>query len=323
MNSTNAQTAPTGDAVVRARIMAAIESGLTLGELARGSGVNRAIVSQYCAAGGNTYPGDVAKYEALMDAFLDRRGLEILSGIPTIETPVSTQIFSAARMAQRTHLMVKCIGPAGIGKTRGAAVVKQKDETAVVLAVSQARGTLESVRAEVFRLFGIRGPQKGRNGAAEKYALLIKKLRGTELLLVIDQAHRLGSAAIHFLCELWNDTQAPQLWLGTEALVSKLARDAQWATRLHATFPLAVAPEEIHELVKHQVKSRLNDLNGEGVRITNPCEKLATRGSFRSVENHLALMAYLHTTPENKNRSWVELFEDAGFYLEATATLED
>lgn len=312
-----------GDPVIRSRIMAALDGGLTRGELSRGSGVDRTICTQYCNQEGNKYPGDVAKYEALMDAFLDRRGLEILSGIPTIETPVSAQIFSAARMAQRTHLMVKCIGPAGIGKTRGTAMVKQKDPTATVLAISQARGSLEAVRAEVFRLFGVRGPSKGRNGPAEKYALLVKKLRGTELLLVIDQAHRLGSAAIHFLCELWNDTQAPQLWLGTAKLISVLARDAQWATRLHATFPLAVKPEEIHDLVKHQVKSRLPQLNGEAPRIVKLCEKLAVSGSFRAVENQLAMMAYLHTTPGNKDRAWDDLFEDAGFYLAEEISRED
>ena len=130
----------------------------------------------------------------------------------------------------------------------------------------------------------------------------------------------LTATAIDFLVELWNATGAPQLWTGTEDLVDKLERNEQWASRLEFTFSLELdASEEstadVRGLVRHQIKSRLPELNGEGERLTRLCEKLARAGNFRRVEMRLATMLYLSERPKNKNAGWCDLFEQAGEWL--------
>jgi len=309
------------DEELRARLRAIRESGeLSNAKICKGARVNESILSQYLNDAGNVYPGDVPKHEALLRAWLERREIESLAGIPTIATPVSEQIASAARMIRRCGIMGKGLGKAGIGKTRGATLLQSSDESSVMVAVSRETGTREAIRSTLFKKFGIRGPRKRiGNRARLMYSELTKRLRGSDVLLIFDQAHKLTSPAIDFLVELWNETHSPQLWLGTRDLLDKLERDEQWASRLAFTFELTVAVDkevnEVRDLVQHQIRSRLPELNGEMSRLTNLCEKLALTGSFRRVEMRLTTMLYLSQSPRNKGKSWTDLFEMSGEFL--------
>lgn len=303
------------------RALAFLETGLTKSELARRAGLNPAFLSLYLNPAGNTYPGDVMKYERKLASYLDRRDVETLAGVPTIETQIARQLQTAARMVRRCHIMGKGIGPSGIGKTRGMMWLSQHDEQVVLLLASRERGNREAVRSQLFKHMGIRGPRKRtQNRVGQMYDELVNRLRGTDVLIAIDQAHMLTATAIDFLVELWNATGAPQLWTGTEDLVDKLERNEQWASRLEFTFSLELdASEEstadVRGLVRHQIKSRLPELNGEGERLTRLCEKLARAGNFRRVEMRLATMLYLSERPKNKNAGWCDLFEQAGEWL--------
>jgi DNA transposition AAA+ family ATPase len=310
------------DMVLRTRCQTLLDTGTIQADLSRRSGVPAAVLSVYLSPEGNKYTGNIEVYERKLEAYLARRDLETLAGIPTIKTPVSDQIATAARMARRARLMVKTIGRAGIGKTRGASLLSGE---AMVLYVSRETGTREGVRARLFKLVGIRGPRK-RTAERRRlmYSEMCARLRGTDLLIVVDQAHKLSGPAIDFLCELWNDTGAPQLWLGTEDLAEKLERDEQWASRLATTVWLEVAVDaetnEVRELVQHQIKSRISDLNGETLALTNLCEKLALHGNFRRVEMRLATMLCLSESGRNKDKTWKELFsQSAAFEKEGEA----
>jgi DNA transposition AAA+ family ATPase len=294
--------------------------------LAKASRMNDSVVSQYLNDDGCIYPGDIQRAERKLRSWLERRSLENLAGIPTIPTAVSEQIASAARMIRRCGIMGKGIGRAGIGKTRGAMLLRSADESATLLfCVSAETGTREAVRSALFSAMGIQGPRK-RSASRRRvmYADLAKRLRGADTLLVYDQAHRLSLPAMEFLAELWNDTHSPQLWLGTGALTDKLERDEQVASRVAFTFDLSVIVDkdtnEVRPVVEHQIKSRLPKVDGEFKPLAKLCERLALRGSFRRVEMHLATMLFLAVSPRNAGRSWVELFEQASSYLPAIET---
>ena len=314
------------DAEIRGRLLALMESGIKQAEIVRGSRVQSAVVSQYLNKAGNLYPGDTERFERAFKSWLNRRELELLAGIPTISTTISEQIVSAAKMVMRCGIMGKGIGKAGIGKTRGATLLQTVEGlNAIVIFASKETGYKEFIFRELCREMGIRGPQKGPK-RRPMYVELEKRIREAKPLIVVDQAHMLGKSAIDFLVELWNATRAAQLFLGTRKLVEKLERDEQWASRLDFTFELNVVVDgdtnEVRPLVEHQIKSRLPELNGEFKQVASLCEKLATHGSFRRVEMRLATMLYLSESPRNKDRSWAELFDMAGEFLNAAETEE-
>ena len=298
---------------------------ITNGALSRVSMVNESIISQYLATEGNKYDGDIAKYEAKFRYWLEKRDLEKMGGIPTIRTSITEQVESAARMLRRCGIMGKGIGKSGIGKTRALAWLVANDPTIYGYFTSGKTGRRELLEKFLQKKVGLRGvttrtdvPREQRN-----YLELVKRLREAEPrpIIIIDQAHRLNSPALDFLTELWNDTGVPIMLIGTRALIDKLERDEQWASRTDFTFELKVIVDEkdgvneVRPIVEHQLKNRLPDLNGEEPRLIRLCEGLARRGSFRRVEMRLTTMLYLRDSVANHGKSWADLFEQAGNFL--------
>ena len=312
---------PPTNAALRAKIQALIDAGESQTDIAKGARVNRSILSQWLD---DKDPGNSSKWEANLAGWLARRGLETLSFIPTIETGVSKQIAIAARMVRDGRIMGKCIGRSGIGKSRGSAVVAGADPGGVIaFSVTQVTGKREALRVKLMEAMGIQGPTKraagGRSAAMD--AELHKRLTGTDILILIDEAHRLTKSGQNYLMEIWNETHAPQLWLGTDELVERVDRDEQIGSRLEYTLYLTTEdPEGVippAALVKHLINSRLPEVNGDLAELLPLCVNLAISGNYRRVENRLISIEGLRKLPKNAGKSWTELFKLAGGFLPA------
>ena len=301
---------------------------LTNSSLAKGSTVNDSIISQYLAPEGNKYEGEIEKYEAKFRYWLEKRDLEKLGGIPTIRTSVTEQMEGALRMIRRCGIIGKGLGKSGIGKTRGLAWIVAHDPGVYGYFTSGKTGRRELIEKFIMKKLGIRGvttrsdvPREQRN-----YLEMCKRIREADPMpvLAFDQAHRLNCPALDFITELWNDTGIPVMLIGTSALIGKLERDEQWASRADFTFELRMRVDkevnEVRPIVEHQIRSRLPALNGEEARVIKLCEGLAARGSFRRVEMRLTTMLYLSESPANAGKPWEKLFEDAGNFLTETET---
>lgn len=298
------------DPAIRARVLAAVDGGLSQADIARGAGVNKAIVTQYLNPAGNVYPGQIAGYERKMLYFIERVDLEFLAGIKTIATPITEQVDILIKSVRRQRIIGKGIGSAGIGKTRAASY--HATEGRIVYFVSQETGNREAIRSSLFKSFGIHGGKKTYGSSTlAKYIELVKRVRAADIVFLFDQAHMLSVPAMHFLCELWNETKRGQLWLGTEKLLDKVERDEQIASRVEFGDALKVGPEDAHALIQHQIKSVLPELKGELARLTKLCEGLAAGGRFRRVEMRLGAMLAFSETPEGAEKSWCDLFETA------------
>ena len=305
------------DLALREKALALIATGVTQSQIARGSNIASAIVSQWLNPSGNVYPGDIAKYERRISAWLENRDLEFLAGIATVQSFVGEQIESVGETLRRQRIMGKAIGGAGIGKTRGCTFLAGKKANALMFYVTKETGSREAVRAWLFKKFGVRGGKTYGYSNLDKYQELIKRLREADVNFVFDQAHRLSLGALHFLCELWNETRKGILLVGTEKLFDLVERDEQIASRTRFTHILQTTPETTRELVKHQIKSLLPELNGELPALLNLCAKLAAEKSFRDVEMQLINMADLRDKDRNKGRSWTELFERSSQFTQS------
>ena len=309
------------DPVIREKVMSLLEAGVSKGEIARGSNVNSSVISQYTALEGNTYEGTIEGYEARIADWLSRRELQLLSGIPTIESPVSIQIETVAQMLMKCRIMGKVIGESGIGKTRGASLLKQRFPTALLLFADGELGTRRGIYQQLLKQAGLSRSGRGRSlSRLEVTEKLYKRVREAQLLIIADQAHMLSGPAINLLVEIYNATAAPQMFLGTDKLEGKIARDEQWASRLQFTWPLEVMFDaevnDVRELVTHQVKHRIPQIGTELKRTVALCEKIALAdGHFRRVENRLNMMLFLHDRPKNKDKDWSDLFEMSGQWL--------
>lgn len=288
--------------------------------ISAGCRVSTSVISQYLAEKGCKYPGDVPELERRIRSYLDRRATEYMAGIPTIETVVTRNIANAAKALRQMRLMGKAIGPAGIGKTRAAQLLAE-DPSVILMQVTGETGNRESVRQFLCKALGIMGPRKQRAGDKRMimHNQLIAKLRGANMLLCFDQAHRLTLRAMDYLCELWNDTQSPQLWIGTYDLINRLERDEQNSSRVRVTYPLRLVSDksrdDVTTLVTHQIRSRIPDIGGEMKALVNRCAKEAVEESPRVVEMRLANMLLLRSVNSNSDTSWIDLYDKTSQFL--------
>lgn len=300
------------DETIRSRVMQAIADGTSMAAMSRGASVDRAIISQYCNEKGNKYSGNVAAYERKLSTWLDKRDLEYLAGVATIETSVTRNVEDLVRAVRRMRIIGKCVGESGIGKTRAANFIEANDPDTVCYYVSQETGTREALRTELFRRFGIRGGEKTYgNSKLDKYRELVRRMRASDNALLFDQAHMLSLPAMHFLTELWNATRRPQVWLGTDKLLDKLERDQQIATRVEFTSMLRFEEDKLNQIIEHQIKSIIPNVGHEFKSLVNECKKLAANGALRRVEMRLNNMVFLSETKTLSNKTWGELFEIA------------
>jgi len=300
------------DVAFREKLIGLITTeGISRGEMARRSNINPAIISQYLSDAGNLYSGDTAKYERRLRAWVERREIELLAGVATIKSAAATQLKSFAATVRRRRIMGRVIGEAGIGKTRGCAWLGEQDASCLVYFVTKESGTTEAVRGALFRRFGIRGAKSYGHSNVEKYAELIKRLRDADVTFVFDQAHRLSQGALHFLCEVWNDTRHGMLFVGTDRLLDVTTRDEQIASRMLYTRALVMTEADARALIEHQVAALLPEINGELKAVTNLCFKLSEGRKFRDVEMRLNDMADLAESKHNVGKNWRELFAQA------------
>lgn len=318
------------DPAIRARALALLEAGVTKGEMAKGSAINAGVLYPYLDEAGNCYAGSIEKYERMLSSWMERRELEMLSGIPTIWTSVADQMEQVAKMLNRCSIMGKAIGNSGIGKTRGCLALKDKDKSILLIQADGETGTREGVRRKLFAEAGIRGPRKASHRRLAMMQELYKRLRASRQMILVDQAHMLSGPAINLLVEVFNATAAPQMFVGTDKLVEKLERDEQWASRLNFTWTLDVSEtrdengkpvSQVRPLIAHQIAHRLNGGSSavsatEQKRLVSLCEKIALKdGHFRRVEHRLNMMLFLRESPKLKDKEWCDLFEMSGQFL--------
>lgn len=314
--TTTAETRPYNKAV-RARVESLVESGMSLSDIARGATVNKSIVVQYLNPAGNTYSGRIEVYEQKLMNWIENRDIEFLAGIKTVETSVTKQLDSLARAVRQQRIIGKAIGVAGIGKTRGTSHLAAKDASIMAYYATKLTGTRDCILRWLFEKFGIRGGKKTYGqSTVDKYNELVKRARANDgdkstLLFVFDQAHMLSIPAMHFLCEFWNQTRRSQLWIGPDALLDKVERDAQIASRVRFGDELTVSADEARDVIKHQISELIPDANGETNQLVNKCQELIGSGCFRDVEMILGTMIYLSEKPSGKDKSWCQLFDSA------------
>lgn len=141
-------------------------------------------------------------------------------------TSVAQEIRTVADMAITLGTIGLAYGPtsSGTGKTTTARALVAERAGAALATVEKVGASAAGVLASIAR--ALRLGDSG--GTAQLYKSIVRTLKNTSRLLIIDQCHNLcGSRddrALFVLCDLLDATGAPQLWLGTNDIVSYLDR---------------------------------------------------------------------------------------------------
>lgn len=194
--STAIDAAPDPDEV-REQLQAAIESdrSITQARISRESGVSSATVSQFLS---RTYPGDLPAMAARLARWLtslaERTKAAELPAAPTwFETGQTQRILATLRYAQLANDMVVIYGPAGVSKSQSCKRYAAVSPNVFVVEMTPAQAGLTAALKALYEAVGLK---EGNLTAAAMNKLICLRLKGSEGLLIIDEAQHLGHMAL-------------------------------------------------------------------------------------------------------------------------------
>ncbi|HKJ94928.1 MAG TPA: AAA family ATPase [Gammaproteobacteria bacterium] len=195
--------------------------GLSRAEIARQSGISSARLSRYL---NGSYPGDNAAVEAQLQRWIDsyhRRELEAEALPPApwyVETPTSERITAALRYAQLAGDITVVYGGAGLGKTRTIENYRAHNPNVWIATMTPATATVVPALEEIAEALGI----QATGGAARIQRAIIRKLRGTMGLLIVDEAQHLGVQGLDAVRALHDATEVGLALCGNESVYARM-----------------------------------------------------------------------------------------------------
>ncbi len=277
---------------------------LSNNKVAKRLGYSSSVISQYLDPDGNKYPGDVVKLEKSVDDFIRNELRRKVSGVDTIESVQVKELAKALEYIRKTNDVGEVLSEAGVTKSRAVDHYSLANPLAVVVRARQWLKDEHSVMQAIFEK--VKG---GYDNRTKRIDHVLKKLTGSERLIIVDDAHKLTRAALQLCFDLHDETLCPFALVGIFELEDKLADDAQRFSRVGLRWE--IKPEDPKQLSDHLVKSLCPNITMPDQRIIFPlCEQVAEQhGHFRSVHKQLKVAAEIREGKPDIN--WETAFKSA------------
>lgn len=208
---------------VRATIanLQANDPKLTQAEIVRQSGVGSTALSQWL---NGRYPGRNEEVEEKLARWVDayqQRKMEskALPQAPTwVATPTGERVMGALSYAQLAGDVAVIYGGAGLGKTTAIEQYQRTSPNVWVATASPCTASPVPALEEVAEAIGI----EASGGGAKLQRAIIKRLRGTMGLLVIDEAQHLSVLALDAIRRLHDATDVGLALVGNESVYARM-----------------------------------------------------------------------------------------------------
>ena len=247
-------------------------SGLTAGSpntkgrisqsaVARGIGRSATAVSQFLKG---EYPGDNLTIAQEIDAWMKRHEERTAhKGIfaHTIETFAVKKVRQACRIAHIENEMVVITGDAGVGKTKGINAYKEQNPDVLIIAVIP-NYTAKTLMRDIHSQIGF----NGEGTVIDMFRDVVERLKGSDRLLIIDEAEHLPYKALECLRRLYDLAGIGLALVGMPQLIGNMRgnrgqyRQLYSRVAVHADIPdMRDHPESVEALIKSELP------NGNGI----------------------------------------------------------
>lgn len=197
------------------------DATLTQAEIARQSGISGTRLNQWLKG---RYPGDNTSLETdlarWVDAYqarqLESRALPQAPG--WVPTPSAERVLAALGYAQLAGDVAVVYGGAGLGKTSTIGQYQMQSPNVWVATMSPCTAGAVPALEEVAEALGI----ELCNGAARMQRAIIKRMRGTMGLLIVDEAQHLSVAALDAMRALHDATGLGLALVGNESVYARM-----------------------------------------------------------------------------------------------------
>jgi DNA transposition AAA+ family ATPase len=186
-------------------------------------------ISRYRNFSRGQFKGDLAAFEAAAEQLLIRE--ELMEGDTS---PLSASGYCVAAVhsflnlvAQQAQLGVGH-GPAGKGKTKACQIYAATHRGCLYVHLWDWTSRKELLISELARVAGVRRAKTDYSLTAA----LVRVLKGSERLIIIDNAQELTPAGRRFIADLHDATQVPIALIGNPEIIRQFEANDQHASRL-------------------------------------------------------------------------------------------
>lgn len=286
----NDTTATIDEALLKALQSFQKEKGLSQNQLARRLGVSPAYVS---LAMKQKFPGDIPAFEARIESLLageaanEREVVNVtLCSKGFLVEPMRQFLFSV----QHTRDIGVAWNGAGNGKTCAIAVYLQNNPLAVCVTALKSLSGWRSIRDALLAALPVK--RRAKNETWNEF--LRRTFRGSERLLIVDNAHLLTESARQWLAYDWHEQTGCGLALvGNEIIVNQWKANDQQLSRVGLAMELkaASAPKDNAREILAQFMPEAAD-DAESLALA--ARLMKERGAGRAVRKHAALAHELY-----------------------------
>ena len=195
------------------------DSQITQAQLAREAGVNAGALSAYP---NDNYKGNIADVEAKLTAYLEKKAVqarEFVEAPAFIETATSRQIFKTLEFAQIANCLATVYGMSGVGKTKAIQEFAKSHANVWLVTASPSRSSLSEILYEIALELGISDAPR-RKGTLSR--LIARKIKGTEGLLIVDEADHLPYEALEELRIMQEEAGIGLVLVGNDKVYTRM-----------------------------------------------------------------------------------------------------
>jgi len=286
---------------------------VTHAELADRLHVSATRVTKYLKlADGRVPEPDMPRVENAARNFLRHAGRRSALRESLFENSVSTAVAGVLRLIRRTGDIGLIHSPGGYGKTSGAELFSRDNQNTLLITARQYACGSNAIAAMLFneyvQTFDARWPR-----TVGKMIWLEEQLRGSECLIIADNAQRFHISAFKMLMDLHDATGCALGLIGnTEVLATLRAHDpeGQLITRIGIVQKIRVKGDE--ELTAEKLIGQFAAESGR--ELIEQATDVLARGNARSLKKQLCLAREIYNSTRGE-KDWAKSFQSAGTKL--------
>lgn len=255
--------------------------------LAKAIGINVGILIQYLKS---DYNGNIEGVNSKIKAYLERAAKrEKNSKDVIVETQTLKKIFKIIDLIHVMRKMGIVYGPAGLGKTTSAKTYIERTPGSYLITALPDSKTVAGAITLIYHTLFKEEPRVSPRAARR---MVVDRLKGSDAMIIVDDAHKLTNDAIEELRAIHDATECAFTLIGTEELLNRLIDPragrilAQTSSRLpiRRLFPLQPSKAdlravcEVYGVNDKDIIARLADKGRRGgLRLTVNQIKIANR----------------------------------------------
>jgi DNA transposition AAA+ family ATPase len=178
-------------------------------------------------------------------------------------------------------------GPAGRGKTCAARLFAgEHDKTSIYLHVSVWDSSRHAFVKRLSKAAGVKGPNYRLD------EILVNRLKGSNRLIILDNAHRLSEYSRRWIADFWEATRTPIALIGNPEIEGQWQKNDQHGTRVGMHRDITLEMNETAEAtVRHMLRLHLPEALHDARVIKQASEVISGYGAYRMLEKRAKLAA--------------------------------